>query len=150
MSIISRHPRTAVVGAACALAAGGIGVAANAGASTTQGHSAQHHRAARVGRLVRLERRAVHAQLTVPTKAGFKTVTIDRGTVDSVSGNTLTMTEGRRQSDGKQVTLTIPAAANVRNDRHVASLSALTAGERMLVVSLPNHTAVRAHQTKSR
>ena len=154
MSVITTRPRVLALGAVCAAAGAGAGTVAAAGASTGQ-HSpasgARSHQVA-VGHrrgLIRLARRTVHAQLVVHTPKGFETVTIDRGTVDSVSGDTLTMTDGTPKASDQKVTLTIPSSARVRNDRKAASLSSLTAGERVLVVQLPRRTVVRAHPART-
>ncbi|HLI59128.1 MAG TPA: hypothetical protein VKV21_05635 [Solirubrobacteraceae bacterium] len=151
MSVITTRSRSLALGAVCAAAGAGAGTVAVAGASTGRrpasrgsAHQTPH---ARRG-LARLARRTVHATLTVRTRDGFRTVTINRGTVDSVSGDTLTMTDGTRRRRDRRVTLTIPSDARVRNDRSPASLSSLTAGERVVVVQLPKRTIVRAHAPK--
>src|SRR6476620_6254804 len=59
----------------------------------------------------------VRAELVVPDRqGGFKTVTLDRGTVDSVSGDQLTIKEGTPKATYKTVTLTIPSDAKVRRN----------------------------------
>ena len=85
-----------------------------------------------------LERRAVHADVVVATKSGFATVTIDRGVVQSVSGQQLTIREGTKKATYKTVTLTIPSSAKVRDNRRASTLSALTAGQRASVVQAPS------------
>ena len=55
-------------------------------------------RARRGGGLRGSTRRAVHGEFVVHTKTGFATVTFDRGIVDSVSGQQLTITEGTRKA----------------------------------------------------
>jgi hypothetical protein len=153
MSFITTHPRVLAVGAACAAAGVGAGTVAAAGASTGQ-HSASDksaHRTVSAQRrgLIRLARRTVHGELTVRTAKGFRTVTIDRGTVDSVSGDTLTMSDGTPTATDQKVTITIPSSARVRNDRRPAALSSLTAGERVVVVQLPQRTVVRARPARA-
>ena len=71
-------------------------------------------------------------------------VTVDRGAVDSVSGNQLTLTEGTVKQTYKTVTLTIPAEATVRDDKQAARLSSLRTGQRVVVVSAPQRTFVVA------
>lgn len=138
----------------CLALGAGAGAIASAGAATHAAGSGAHAGEQRFGhglraRGLRLARRAVHAELVVPTPQGFATVTIDRGTVDSVSGDQLTLTEGTPTQTYKTVTLTIPSGATVRSDRHVATLASLTAGQRVLVVSAPKHTFVVAHRPRA-
>ena len=63
-------------------------------------------------------RRPVHAVQVVPNKAGdgFDTVTEDSGTVKSVSGAALTITEGTDKATYATPTLTIPAGATVERN----------------------------------
>ncbi len=153
MSSVPSRTKVVAVGAVCALAGAGAGTVAVAGAST--GHSAaqsksrtahaRHMKGQHRHGLMRLARREVHGQFVVHTRDGFKTVTVDRGTVDSVSGDTLTMTDSTPKASYQQQTITIPSTARVRNDRQKASLSSLTAGERVVVVQLPKRTVVVAH-----
>jgi hypothetical protein len=90
-----------------------------------------------------------HGDVVVRTKAGFFTVTFDRGKVDSVSGRQLTITEGTKKASYKTVTLTIPTGATVRDDRHTASLSDLKAGQRVLVLKAPKRTFVIARTPRA-
>jgi hypothetical protein len=152
MSIITTRPRLLALGAVCAAAGAGAGTIAAAGASSGQGSaSGTNTRAAAHahGGLTRLARRTVHGELTVDTSTGFRTVTINRGTVDSVSGDTLIMTDGTPKASDQKVTVTIPSSARVRNDRRTAVLSSLTSGERVVVVQLPGRTVVRARPAQS-
>jgi hypothetical protein len=87
--------------------------------------------------------------MVLATKSGFATVRWRRGTVDSVSGQQLTLTEGTKARAYKQVTVTIPTTAKVRDDRRAASLSALTRGQRVIVLQAPRRTFVVAHTAKS-
>lgn len=88
----------------------------------------------------------VHAELVVPSSDGktFQTVTIDDGTVQSVSGDQLTITEGTKTATYKTLTLTIPAGATVSRDQQSAQLSALQAGDTVTVVQGPSSTRVSA------
>ena len=81
----------------------------------------------------------------IPVNGQFVTVTLDRGFVQSVSGNDLTIREGTANLTYRTVTLTIPRGATVRNDRHAAQLSSLQSGEHVLVFHGPNRTLVAAH-----
>jgi hypothetical protein len=83
--------------------------------------------------------------VVVHTRSGFVTVTFDRGFVQSVSGQQLTVRVGTRNATYKTITLTIPANARVRDNGHAAKLSDLTAGQRVLVVKGPQRTFVIAH-----
>lgn len=148
MSFLRRHSRIAVVALSCVALGAGASAIASAGAATGTTAKAPHAHGAHHGlrgRGMRWARRAVHAQLVVPTKQGFVNVTIDRGTVDSVSGSQLTLTEGTRKQTYKTVTLTIPSAAKVRDNRQTASLSSLRKGQRVIVVQAPKRTFVAAH-----
>jgi hypothetical protein len=93
-------------------------------------------------------RRAVHGDVVVYTKQGFKTITFDRGFVQSVSGNMLTLREGTKKATYKTVTLTIPSNARVRNNGQRSTLSALTAGEHVGVVQGLPRTLVIARAPK--
>ena len=96
MSFIHKHARLLLVAASCVALGAGASAIATAGAATNHpAHGAKGHTAkARSGR--RLAARAVHGDLIVPTKTGFIAVAFDRGTVKSVSGQQLTLTEGTR------------------------------------------------------
>ena len=96
-----------------------------------------------------MARRAVHGDLVVAGKQGFVTVTFDRGKVDSVSGQQLTIAEGTKQATYKTVTLTIPSGARVRDDRHTATLADLKAGQRVTVIQAPKQTYVIARTAKT-
>jgi hypothetical protein len=89
---------------------------------------------------------AVHASEIVLDKAGtaFITRTIDSGTVKSVSGNDVTITEGVGSVTYKDVTLTIPSGATVTRDGASASVSDLKAGDRISVSRSSDGTSVFA------
>lgn len=147
MSFIRRHFRIALIAVCCAALGAGASAIASAGAAS--GPSARHaHAHGARGHGLRghglrgLARRAVHADLVVATKQGFVNVTVDRGHVDSVSGQQLTLTEGTKKQTYKTVTLTIPSTAKIRDDRQPASLSSLRAGQRVIVIVAPQHTFV--------
>jgi len=148
MSFLRRHTRIAVVALSCVALGAGASAIASAGAATGTTAKAAHAHGRHHGldgRGMRWARRAVHAQLVVPTKQGFVNVTVDRGTVDSVSGSQLTLTEGTRRQTYKTVTLSISSAAKVRGNRQTASLSSLRKGQRVIVVQAPRRTFVVAH-----
>ena len=130
MSFIRRHTRFLLVGVSCAALGAAASVLATAGAASTGSAStgsgqtvaagktkALRMRPFRVQRLRRVAMRAVHGTVVVQTKKGFADVTFDRGKVDSVNGQHLTLTEGTKVARYRTVTLTIPAGAAVRDDR---------------------------------
>jgi hypothetical protein len=77
----------------------------------------------------------IHSVSVVPNKegTGFDTLTIDSGTVQSVSGQQLSITEGTKSLTYKTVTLTIPAAASIQRDGKTAQLSELQSGDHVTV-----------------
>jgi hypothetical protein len=151
MSFLRRHSRIALVAICCIGLGAGASAIASAGAATgSSAPRAHEHGAKKYERGLRgLARRAVHANLVVATKHGFVNVTVDRGKVESVSGQQLTLTEGTRKQTYKTLTLTIPSTAKVRDDRHPASLSALRSGQRVIVVTAPRRTLVIARTPRT-
>jgi hypothetical protein len=149
MTYLRKHLKLVTVAAAC-VAAGAAGSAiATAGSGTTTTSTSSATTAAKPARVrgagVRaLERRAVNANVVVATKSGFATVTVERGFVQSVSGQQLTIREGTKKATYKTVTVTIPSSARVRDNRRTSTLSALTTGQRVSVVQAPNRTWVIA------
>ena len=131
---VSRVLRTAAVCGACALAGAGAGIAG------TDAHQGRHH-----GSFGRAARAPVHAEIVVPDRqGGFRTVTMDRGSVDSVSGDQLTIKEGTPTATYKTITLTIPSDAKVRRNRDTAQLSDLQQGDLVWVVQSGDKTFVKA------
>lgn len=114
--------------------------------TTVQKHAANKHRKGHANLL----RRATHATLTVPTKDGFKDITLDRGTLRAIDGDKLTIDESTKKLAGTTVTITVPAGAKVRVNRTAATLSDLKAGQRVVVAHLPKQTVVRANDKKQR
>lgn len=150
MTFLRRHFKLLSIGAACAAAGAGASAIATAGAtgtSSTSSSSAGHPAVARAARRSIL-RRAVQGDAVVATKNGFATVRLNRGFVQSVSGQQLTIREGTRKATYKTVTLTIPAGAKVRDNGKSASLSDLTSGQRVGVVKGPKQTRVVARDAK--
>jgi hypothetical protein len=154
MNFARKHYKLLVVAAACTAIGAGASAIATAGAAgsaatttgttATTGGSGQAHGARGVVSARAIARRAVHADAVVATKNGFETVTLDRGFVQSVSGQQLTIKEGTKKVTYKTVTLTIPSSAKVRDDGHAAALSLLTTGQRVGVIQGPNATYVIA------
>jgi hypothetical protein len=150
MSTIRRHSRLLLVAVCCVAAGAGISAIATAGASTStpSPQTAAKHAKARKGGL-RLLARAVQGSAVVRTAHGFDTATFERGKVAAVSGQRLTITEGTRKAAYKTVTVTVPANAVVRDDRQKATLSAVKAGQRVLVLTAPQRTYVIARTPKA-
>ena len=151
MSFLRRHLRLLTVGAACAAVGAGASVVATAGAAgttTATNSTAAKSAAKHLGARQTLERRAVQGDLVVATRAGFATVTFNRGFVQSVNGQQMTIREGTKKATYKTVTLTVPAGAKVRDNGKAASLSQLRAGQRVAVVQAPKRTLVSARDAR--
>ena len=152
MTFLRKHFKLLSIGAVCAVAGAGASAIATAGAAGTPAATtsastsspAAHPLARRA-----LERRAVQGSVVVATKSGFATVTFNRGFVQSVNGQQLTIREGTKKATYKTVTLTIPAGAKVRDDGQTASLSQLSQGQRVGVLQGPRQTWVTARTPKS-
>jgi hypothetical protein len=152
---IHKHWKLGAVAVSCAAIGAGASAIASAGASTSGSSSssgssaAAKHPRAHGGRRALL-RRAVDGNLVIATKGGYATVKFDRGTVKSVSGQQLTLAEGRaRQAPYKTVTLTIPTSARVRDDRHQATLADVKSGQRATVIQAPKRTVVIARTPRT-
>jgi hypothetical protein len=156
--------RTVAVGATCALAGAGAGIAEGSASTnhTTKervAHAARG-RSARAGAVrfgpaggpafaIGIPGGAagppVHSESVVPNeKGGFDTVTMDRGTFSSLSGEQLTITEGTKSATYKTVTLTIPSDATVYRNGEKATLADIKAGDTVTVVQTPSGTFVNA------
>ena len=94
-------------------------------------------------------RRAVHAEAVVATKNGqFVAVMLDRGIVEKVDGNSLTLREGTKKATYKTVTLDIPSGAVVRIKRKPGKLSDVKTGQRAAVIKGPQRTLVLVRDPK--
>lgn len=151
--MLRRYWKLGVVGISCAAIGVSASAIASAGAASsssqagaTASASAKHKGAGALSRR-RLLKRAVHGEFVVPTKSGFVTVTLDRGVVQSVNGQQLTLTEGTKVTH-RTVTLTIPAGARVRDNGKSATLADLKSGQRVLVVHGPKRTLVIARDKR--
>jgi hypothetical protein len=144
--LISGHARLLTVAIACVALGAGAGVIASAGASPSKSSSgaSQSQPGRRLGHRARLLRRTVSGQIVIHTKDGFRTVSLERGTITSVSGSTLTLTEGTRNASYKTATVTIPSDARIRDNGQSAERSSLRVGQRVLVVQAPRRTFVIA------
>ncbi|MDQ6819443.1 MAG: hypothetical protein M3076_03740 [Actinomycetota bacterium] len=143
MKHIRRHTKVIALCASCAALGAAASAIATAGAAT--GSSPRSGAAARTGRLWRgVARHSVHGNLVVSSKSGFATVTFDRGFIQSVNGQQITIADGTKHATYKTFTLTIPGTASVLENGRRASLSDLRSGQHILVVQGPGRTLVIA------
>jgi hypothetical protein len=149
--------RTGAVGAVCALVGAAAGIAGSSASSSkpTKNGVASAAIAGAPGPLMWLGPRAdavgppVHSDTVVPNeKGGFDTVTMDRGSFSSLSGDQLTITEGTKTATYKTVTLTIPSGATVRRNGEDAKLSDLKSGDTVMVMQSPKATVVAANDAQ--
>jgi hypothetical protein len=129
----STRVKAGFVIALCAIAGAAAGIAG--GAAAPSGQKARSSRAMKPPGRPFGRGPEVHAVAVVLNKAGngFVTVTEDSGTVESVSGNQLTIKEGTKSVTYKTVPLTIPSGATVYRNFAKAQLSDLKAGDRVHV-----------------
>ncbi len=155
MTFMRKHLKLLTIGAVCAGAGAGAGAIATAGAAgpsttTTNIAAASAAPTAAKARVRRgLARRSVQGDIVVAARNGFATVTFNRGFVQSVNGQRLTIREGTKAATYKVVTLAIPANAKVRDNGQSATLSQLTAGQRVGVLQGPKVTHVIARNAAS-
>ena len=154
--------RTGAVGAICALAGATAGIAGSSASSSKPTKAAVAAAAIPGGPGVLLRfgplglgplgdaaGPPVHSDTVVPNeKGGFDTVTMDRGSFSSLSGNQLTITEGTKTATYKTVTLTIPSGATVRRNGEAAKLSDLKSGDTVMVMQSPKATVVAANDAQ--
>jgi hypothetical protein len=152
--------QTAAVGATCALLGATAGIASSQASTnhTTKrrvAHSAARAQAIKSGMAIgpgfaigipgNGAGPPVHSESVVPNeKGGFDTVTMDRGTFSSLSGEQLTITEGTKTATYKTITLTIPNNATVYRNGEKANLSDIKSGDTVTVVQSPSGTVVNA------
>jgi hypothetical protein len=146
--------RTSAVGALCAVAGGAAGIAGtSASSSRTPGAANFGHRHGFLGfgagPLADAAGPPVHSDAVVPNKSGgFDTITMDRGSFSSLSGDKLTITEGTKTATYKTVTLTIPPGATIRRNDQKAQLPDLKAGDEVTVLQNPKATIVLARDAQ--
>jgi hypothetical protein len=149
--------RTGAVGAVCALAGAAAGIAGSSASSskptkTPLAWAATSERPGPlmwVGALAGAAGPPVHSDAVVPNeKGGFDTVTMDRGSFSSRSGDQLTITEGTKSATYKTVTLTIPSSATVTRNGEAAKLSDLKSGDKVMVMQSPKATVVAANDAQ--
>jgi hypothetical protein len=128
----------------CALLGAGAGIAGSAAAPST---SKKATAAKRGIRPPGPGGPAVHSESVVLNRAGtaFVNVTFDRGTVKSVSGDQLTITESERNVTYKDVTITIPSNATIKRNGATATLADLKVGDRAHVIQSPEGVTVIAN-----
>ncbi|MBO0769755.1 MAG: hypothetical protein J2O48_13815 [Solirubrobacterales bacterium] len=154
MSLSTRKNwKTVAVGASCLVAGAGASAISTAGAatSTTPTTPPAHQQQAKgKGGHKGIAGRAVEGTAVVETKNGPQTVKFNRGFVQSVNGQQLTLREGTKNKTYKTVTLNVPANAKVKDNGQQASLSKVTAGQRASVIQTPKGTFVQAHTPKAK
>ncbi len=144
MSFLRSHFKLVAVAVSCVAIGAGASAIATAGAATpaagsSAAHAAHHHRAAKA-----VLARAVHGDLVIATKKGFVNVTFDRGVVQSVNAQQLTLVEGPATGTHKTVTVTVPGTAIVRVDGKKSALADVKAGQRVRIVQGLGRTRVVA------
>ena len=160
IAISSFKLKAAATGAACVVvgaAAGIVGASAAPSAKSAKPAAPALPQTRGAGRALRRHRDAgdlgpaVHASVVVLNKAGtgFITATEDSGTVQSVSGDQLTVKEAVGTVVYKTVTLTIPSGTTISRNFATASLSALKRGDRVRVVQSSEGTDVMAVDTST-
>src|SRR3954451_17368429 len=131
MSITTPRRAMAAI-AACALIRASIGLARAGAATSSKSKSSSSQSTTRSANRADRMRGGppVHAEAVRLNQAGdkFITVTEDSGTVKSVSGNDLTITEAANGVTYKDVTISIPDGATIERNGETAQLSDLKAG----------------------
>ena len=132
-----------------ARAASAIATAGAAGTTTSTTQAGDPSAAARAAARRALLRRGVQGDVVVATRSGFATVTFDRGFVQAVSGQQLTIREGTKKATYKTVTLTIPAGAKVRDNGQAPRCRSSPPASGSGSLQGPNRTLVIAPQRRS-
>lgn len=81
-----------------------------------------------------LLRRAVHGEVTVRTKDGYRTLDFQRGQVSAVDGTSVTV----RSPDGFTATYSTDKDTKVRRNRQPSSVGDLKPGDKVAVVAVKN------------
>jgi hypothetical protein len=84
-----------------------------------------------------LNKNTLHGEVAVQTKNGVKTIVVQRGSVTSVSGSSVTV----KSTDGYSLTWTLAAQATVVQDKKKVGTSALKAGEQIGVAGTKDGSA---------
>jgi hypothetical protein len=145
--------RMSIVGALCAIAGAAAGIAGSSASSSPSPRPriglGGHGFFFKHGPLADASGPPVHVDAVVPKQGGgFETVTMDRGSFNSLSANQLTINEGTRTATYKTVTMTIPSGATIRRNGVPAQLSDLRSGDEVAVMQSPPNTVVIAHDAK--
>lgn len=149
---ITRRRQLLMVALTCLGLGAGASAIATADASSSTAKATHAHRAAHTARRARLRalaRRTVGGSFVVATKSGFATVTVARGRVQAVNGQTLTLVEGTKTSTYRTVNLTLPATVRVRDNKQASTLAQVTPGQRATVIIGPKRALIVAHTPKS-
>ncbi len=136
--------RTAAVAALCATVAGAAGIAGSSAASKSHKTKKATNSAQAARPLKMFGSMPVHADIVALNKAGtaYTTTTEDNGTVVSVTGDQLVISEGTTALPYKTVTLTIPSGATINRNGATAALSAFVAGDKVHVSQSSDATMV--------
>jgi hypothetical protein len=143
-----RRVQLLTVALTCLAIGAGASAIATADASNTNAAKTHTRSTAHKAGLVRLRavaRRTVAGSFVVATKSGFVTVTVARGRVQAVSGQTLTLVEGTKAQTYRTVSLSLPATVRVRDNKQPSTLAQVTAGQRATVIIAPDRALVVAH-----
>jgi hypothetical protein len=150
----SRFPKRGALAVTATAVLGAIGGIAGSAASSRHASASHTTRGTFTGRppMRGPGGRAVHEEAVVLNKAGtaFITATSDDGTVKSVSGGDVTITEAIGSVTYKDVTITIPDGATIRRNGATAILSDLKAGDRIDVTQSSDGTTVFAADSSYR
>jgi hypothetical protein len=114
--------------------------AASSGVHTPTAHPGTHLRH-RVG--IALLRRIVHGELVIRTRSGYVTVSVQRGVVTGVDAGTRSLRV--RSPDGFVATYTVGPRSHIHREHHRSTLSAVRAGDRVLLLAQRsrNHWVIR-------
>jgi hypothetical protein len=93
----------------------------------------------------RLFARAIHGEVTLAGKK-HQVVVFQRGTVDAVSGTSLTV----KSSDGYRATYVIKPETKVRQGSQAGKLTDLTADDRVRVVAVKDGSTLTAKRVRER
>jgi hypothetical protein len=114
------------VGVVAVALASGVAVAANSG---TDGAPAKAAAAAKGGVLGKLGGRLEHAEATMRTKQGDRTVLVQRGVISALDGTALSV----RSTDGWTGSWTLTDTTRIRQQKAKATASDLKVGDTVLV-----------------